>query len=152
MRLRNLGLYAGLALAVLAACDDDDDVDVHHPSPQPEPQPAADAGQQPAPAPVEEVDCSSTTADSEVVIDQLAYMPAAMTISQGDVIQWSNEDVVDHTVTSGRAETAGEGDVFDSMAMSPGDTFCLQFNGTGSFPYHCDFHPTIMNNGMVTVE
>ena len=153
MTLREMGLYAGLALAVLVACGgDDDDVISPSPEPEPEPQPAADAREQPAPPPVEEVNCNSTTADMEVVIDQLAFMPAETSIQEGDVVHWMNQDSVDHTVTSGRDGQGGEGEAFDSGVLAPGDMYCLQFNGSGSFPYHCEFHPTTMNNGMVSVS
>ena len=155
MTLRVMSLYAVLALAALAACSSDDD-DVINPSPEPEPEPepepAADAGQEPAPPPVQEVNCFSAAADRMIVIDQLAFMPAETSMPQGGVVQWMNEDSVDHTVTSGREGQGGEGDLFDSGVLAPGDMYCLEFSGTGSFPYHCEFHPATMNNGMVSVS
>ena len=74
------------------------------------------------------------------------------TIAVGDVIMWTNTDVVMHTVDSGVVSGGvpmGD-DLFDAE-MLPGESICLRFDTAGTFPYFCDFHPTQMQ-GTVTVE
>jgi plastocyanin len=68
-----------------------------------------------------------------VRIDDLAFMPAAVTASVGDVVEWVNEDFVDHTVT-----TRAEG--FD-ITIPAGATRRLTISTVGVFDYYCIFHP-----------
>lgn len=105
-------------------------------------------------AAVEVVDCAAVTAAQSVSMVNIAFSPAEITISAGDVVEWTNDETsaIPHTVTSGNPNDADAGDLFDSGFLDPGDSFCLQFNETGSFEYWCEVHPTQMDDGLVTVQ
>ena len=78
-----------------------------------------------------------------VVIANLAFDPAAITVPTGTTVAWTNDDSVPHTVTS----TDG---AFDSGIFDPGGSFAFTFNEPGAFPYVCQLHPQMQ--GTVTAE
>lgn len=104
--------------------------------------------------PIVVVDCATTQADQVVSMANIAFDPAAISISAGDVVRWDNDETnaMPHTVTSGRSGDADAGDRFDSGSIAQGDSFCLQFNEAGTFNYFCEIHPTQMNDGVITVQ
>jgi len=67
------------------------------------------------------------------------YSPDVATITQGDIVEWTNVDGAAHTVTS--AEDFGE--TFDSNLMSPDDVFTLDTSDLeiGEYEYLCIVHP-----------
>jgi len=67
------------------------------------------------------------------------YDPDTATISQGSVIQWTNNDAVMHTVTS----SLDFGETFDSSILNAGERFLLDSNelDIGSYEYMCVVHP-----------
>jgi plastocyanin len=71
---------------------------------------------------------------NEVWIQGSAFSPATITVTAGTTITWTNKDAVAHTVTS-------DGGLFDSGSIASGGTTSIQFNNTGTFPYHCAVHP-----------
>jgi plastocyanin len=74
---------------------------------------------------------------NEVWIQGMAFTPATITVTAGTSIKWTNKDNASHTVTS----DSGSLETFDSGSMGNGSTFVWQFNTTGTFKYHCTFHP-----------
>jgi plastocyanin len=87
----------------------------------------------------QEVPADATT----VVIANLAFDPAQVTIPTGAAVIWSNDDSVPHTVTSSDG-------VFDSGIFDPGANFTWTFDQPGSFPYACQLHPQMQ--GTVVAE
>jgi len=71
------------------------------------------------------------------------YSPDVAVVSQGDTIQWTNEDSAIHTVTS----KTGFGEIFDSGSMSPGSVFTLNtFDlSLGEYEYLCVVHPWMVS-------
>ena len=67
------------------------------------------------------------------------YDPDTATISQGFVIEWTNDDEVMHTVTS----SLDFGETFDSSILNAGERFLLDSNelSIGSYEYMCIVHP-----------
>jgi len=67
------------------------------------------------------------------------YDPDTATISQGFVIEWTNNDAVMHTVTS----SLDFGETFDSSILNAGERFLLDSNklDIGSYEYMCVVHP-----------
>ena len=65
------------------------------------------------------------------------YDPDPITISQGDGVQWANEDNTPHTVTSRQ-----EG-VFDSGLINPADAWILNSAeiAPAEYEYYCTLHP-----------
>jgi len=87
--------------------------------------------------------CTQQTNDENTVsIDNLSYNPSSLTITVGETVTWSNDDALDHTVTSE--------DMFDSGLLSSGDTFEYTFDEAGTFDYTCTIHPSMQ--GTIIVE
>ena len=77
-----------------------------------------------------------------VRIADLAFEPAAVTATVGDVVEWQNDDFVDHSATS------SEGG-FD-VTMAAGKSGRATMTRPGRFPYVCRFHPNMA--GVVEVK
>lgn len=95
-------------------------------------------------------------ADQGVVLRDIAYRPADVTIAVGETVTWEHRDGnTPHTVTS----TSGP-DSFDSntactapnpvTCMTEGDTFEHTFDQAGTYEYHCKIHAQM--TGTVVVE
>jgi plastocyanin len=79
-----------------------------------------------------------------VRIKDLAFVPKIIHVHVGTTVVWTNEDGVDHTVTSG---TTWDNGVWKSSPLIPGGKqFSVKFNRPGSFPYYCK--PHIYNDDM----
>jgi plastocyanin len=74
----------------------------------------------------------------DISIVGLAFVPGHQTITQGDTVQWTNNDPFQHTSTS-------DNGVWNSGALSTGQSFMFAFSSTGVFPYHCSFHHTMFD-------
>jgi plastocyanin len=61
----------------------------------------------------------------------------------GTTVTWTNDDGVNHTVTSDQG-------AFDSGPLATGQTFSQTFNQAGTFTYHCTIHPSMQ--GTVVVQ
>jgi len=77
-----------------------------------------------------------------VRIEGVAFMPAAVTASPGDIVEWVNGDFVDHTATT-------RADGFD-INVPAGATRRLTIPNGGVFDYYCVFHPGM--TGTVTAR
>lgn len=85
---------------------------------------------------------AAQAARHEVVIEGMAFKPATLAVKRGDVVTWTNKDVVPHTVTS-----AGH---FDSKQVDPGKHWSWTARGDGHVGYVCTYHPGMA--GTVEVE
>lgn len=70
-----------------------------------------------------------------VVIYQMQFQPANLTVNKGDTVVWINKDLVSHNVTE---DPAGS---IKSDTLSTGDSFKLVPDH--SFNYICSIHPTM---------
>ncbi|CAN5667260.1 hypothetical protein BH20ACT23_BH20ACT23_22880 [soil metagenome] len=106
-------------------------------------------------------DESRETSPSEVAIRGVAFVPADIEVAVGTEVKWSNEDTVDHTVTSGVQREQGVPGVeedtdarpdgmFDEDLPEEGDTFAFTFDEPGTYAYYCDVHASM--TGEITVE
>jgi plastocyanin len=76
-----------------------------------------------------------------------SFTPNVVTVPKGDIIQWTNNDKVAHTVTS-----APDGSAFDSGLITPGKTFSLdtsKLNAT-EYDYLCTVHPIMTGKIIIT--
>lgn len=69
-----------------------------------------------------------------VAIRGMVFQPAVLQVAPGDVVVWSNEDVVPHTVTS---EDRG----LDSGQIDPGKSWRATLGSAGDLAYVCLYHP-----------
>ena len=96
------------------------------------------------PSPTEQ-QSSQTNSSSSVAIENFAFAPSSITVSEGTTITWTNNDNVDHTVTS----TSGP-ESFDSGNMGQGETFRHTFTQAGTYDYICSIHPFMRAQVIVT--
>src|SRR5262245_49771422 len=78
-------------------------------------------------------------ADSSVTITdsggRFAFAPGTVTIKTGDAVTWRNSSDAPHTVTS---DSSGP---MQSGILNQGNSYRVEFNSAGTFPYHCEIHP-----------
>ncbi len=71
---------------------------------------------------------------ASVAIQNNAFSPRNITVQVGTIVTWRNFDVnMPHTVTS-------DNGLFNSGTLNYNDSFSVQFNGTGTYNYYCQFH------------
>src|SRR5713101_3640843 len=85
----------------------------------------------------------ATTATTTVQIKSTGFVPATVTINQGDSVTWTNADTKDHQVVS-------NGGAFASAILNPGKTYTHAFPNGGTYRYHDGLHPTL--RGTITVK
>ncbi len=83
-------------------------------------------------------------AGDNVNIANFAFVPATLTVKQGEIIKWKNEDGVAHTVTS------DDGTTFSSGNVNAGSTFSFTAATPGTYAYHCNIHPGMKGTIIVT--
>jgi plastocyanin len=71
--------------------------------------------------------------------DNPDFKPDSITVTKGDVVEWTNDDTVVHTVTS----AADTGATFDSSLISAGGKYQLDTKdiAVGEYQYMCTVHP-----------
>lgn len=72
---------------------------------------------------------------TKVAMRNMQFSPVTLEIAKGSAVEWTNEDLTPHTVTS---PAFG-----DSGAMKSGQSWSHIFNEVGEFPYGCTFHPAM---------
>jgi len=68
------------------------------------------------------------------------YLPAYITISSGNTVQWNNIDTGTHTVIGGNPAEGPSG-VFDSGIIMADSSYSHTFDDPGNYDYFCVFHP-----------
>lgn len=72
-----------------------------------------------------------------VRISNFAFSPQSLTVAVGDTVTWTNNDSVNHTVTS------NSGNMMHSSMMGHNQSYRVVFTTVGAFPYHCTVHPNM---------
>lgn len=84
-----------------------------------------------------------TVPANTVYIQNFAFNPTSLTVKAGTTVTWVNKDSTTHTVIS-------DNGAFTSGDLSPGLNYTYTFNNTGTYPYHCSIHPSMI--GTITVQ
>lgn len=100
-------------------------------TPSPQPTPATTSTSTPAP-----------TTEESISISGFSFQPSSLTIQAGTTVVWTNQDSAPHTITADNGS-------FDSGTISSNGTYSRTFTQTGSFVYHCDFHPSMQGTIIV---
>ncbi len=79
----------------------------------------------------------------EIHIKDLKFAPAVLQVRPGTVVEWINDDPLDHTVTASDSS-------FTSGFIKPGARWRHTFTESGTFKYACTPHPFM--HGEVRVE
>lgn len=80
-------------------------------------------------------DAKQTGASVEVEMINTSFEPAAVEVSVGDTVEWTNEDDFDHNAT------AEEGADFASGDFGYDETFEWKATEPGEISYTCTLHP-----------
>jgi plastocyanin len=76
-----------------------------------------------------------------VKIKDFAFNPDSVTISSGDMVRWTNLDLITHTVI---------GPDFSSGTLRDEDSYSFVFTKSVVYDYECSIHPSM--DGVVIVE
>lgn len=96
------------------------------------------SGTTPTPTPVPQSNPLSGTQVVMIITNSdgsFGFSPATLTITAGTTVIWKNVSAVPHTVTS------DDGKTFDSGTIAAGGSFRFKFTTSGTFSYHCNYHP-----------
>jgi amicyanin len=83
--------------------------------------------------------------NTEVKIDNFSFGPAALTVSVGTTVTWTNRDDIPHTVVS-----SDDPKVFKSKVLDTDEKFSFTFTKAGTYSYFCSIHPKM--TGKVVVQ
>jgi plastocyanin len=89
-----------------------------------------------------------TAVTHRVLIDGSQFVPATLTVREGDSVVWVNTDPFPHTATSAAATSAAGR--FDSKDIAPRQSWTYTATVKGEFPYLCTLHQTM--KGTLRVE
>jgi plastocyanin len=102
------------------------------------PMPGASAS-----APASATGSPAAVAGDAVSIDNMAFVPATLTVHAGSTVTWTNHDEEPHTVA------ASDGS-FRSPGMGLQGTYSHTFPTAGKFDYICSIHPFMHGTVVVT--
>lgn len=82
-----------------------------------------------------------------IVIDKAAFEPLKKPLLVGDVVEWVNNDVVDHTATENTKATKGTEGAKDAkgwdVVVRVGRKARVEMKKPGKIDYICRFHPNM---------
>ncbi len=87
---------------------------------------------------------SGTPQTNNVAINNYAFSPSTLNIKVGDIVIWTNNQDIPHTITS------DSGNELASSSIPSGQTFSHTFNTAGTFAYHCSIHPSMKGTIIVS--
>jgi len=93
--------------------------------------------------------CSSGTdadpaPEHSVVMSRMAFSPAIMTVSKGETVTWTNEDVIVHTATADNTS-------WNTSDVQGGSAKSITFTASGTYQYHCIYHQAMGMTGTIIV-
>ncbi|MFZ1156097.1 MAG: plastocyanin/azurin family copper-binding protein [Solirubrobacteraceae bacterium] len=78
---------------------------------------------------------------------EISIEPDTLKVKVGSTIEWTNEDSVEHNVTSASGPSK-----FASKNFGEGGTFEIRANKPGVIHYRCTLHPATMNGTIEVVS
>lgn len=93
---------------------------------------------------------TSDAADYQISMRDNYFDPLTVTINTGDTVTWQNYGNSIHTATSG-TNCSPDGK-FNSGNLSKNQTYTVQFNEAGTYPYYCIPHCMAGMTGTITVN
>jgi plastocyanin len=83
----------------------------------------------------------------EAKLQLFAFSPSQIEVGVGTTVQWTNEDDIEHSVTSG-APPEGDG-VIDSGFFTKGQAYSYTFTEPGTYEYFCRRHNSMTGSVIV---
>jgi plastocyanin len=83
----------------------------------------------------------------QIAYHEIAIAPDTVKVKVGSTIKWTNQDAVEHNVTS-----EGGPQKFASKDFSENGTFELKVTKPGVIHYECTIHPASMNGTIEVVQ
>ena len=90
-------------------------------------------------------DDQRTGQNNTIIIQNMAYNPAQITVNAGDIVRWVNKDTVVHSVVFSKASM-----IDPSGGSASGQSFSVRFYNTGVYNYSCGQHPQMQGSVVVT--
>ncbi|EOD63423.1 cupredoxin domain-containing protein, partial [Amycolatopsis vancoresmycina] len=78
----------------------------------------------------------AAAATQQVMMQDYAFSPAALTVRAGDTVTWMQHDQAPHDVVTTSAPVA-----FRSPQLSAGQSWSYTFRQPGTYQYYCSVHP-----------
>ena len=78
----------------------------------------------------------ASSATTTISIKRTGFVPASVTINNGDAVAWKNTDTINHQVVA-------NGGQFASPILGPGKSWTRTFRDGGTFRYHDSLHPSL---------
>lgn len=96
-----------------------------------------------------------------VKVQTFQFTPHTLRVPAGTTVEWSNNDEIAHTATSGKPrgqgvpgvsqDTVADPDgLFDERLDGAGSTASFQFRDAGAYPYFCSIHAGM--SGVIVVS
>jgi plastocyanin len=92
---------------------------------------------------------TSRAAISIVTTRGSVFDPIEVDINAGDKVEWDQNDVTEHTVTSDATLDDGTTPLFNSGDLETDESFTYTFNTPGTYPYYCVIHGHGMSGTVV---
>jgi len=83
----------------------------------------------------------------KITYHEIAIEPDTLKVKVGSTIEWTNQDPVEHNVTSASGPTK-----FVSKNFGEGGTFKVTVTKPGVIHYRCTLHPATMNGAIEVVS
>lgn len=84
-------------------------------------------------------------ATKAVSVRNFAFKPPAITVPVGTTVNWTNDDIEQHTATA-------DDKSFDSDVINNGNGYSFTFSKVGTFRYSCLIHPDMRGQVIVTAK
>jgi amicyanin len=93
---------------------------------------------------------TSSTAEpvkpNAVTIKGYAFNPTPLTVKKGTTVTWTNQDIARHNIVADTPST----DAPNGPLFGKGETFSYTFTKAGTYKYHCEPHPYMKGEVIVT--
>ena len=83
------------------------------------------------------VDTTTHPPAARVLVEGVYYWTDTVRVAAGDVVEWVNKDIIDHTVSF-----EGHGRRLSGWLKANG-TYAVRFDQPGTYLYYCDPHPNM---------
>lgn len=92
-------------------------------------------------------DLTPPSEPNSINIENYTFVPATLTVKKGTTITWTNKDQAKHNVVADDDSPQGGP---NGPLIGQGETYSFTFDTVGTFKYHCQPHPYMKSEVVVT--